>query len=437
MTIIIGDNSFENDTSSAVNVYVPENFNARATLGCDGKIADAAKWFLDRLYLHSHFAMREDEWGFTTLKVAYLRKVIPQTFEKQLREQLLEAGVIETDGYYVEGRKSYGYRLCPMYQTRHRRSPITHPIIRRNIELVRAGDLAKLSAVHQHLHRQFDRLSIDSDHIQDSVANNPVWEDFSRAALEQLRTKEWTPVVCEYGRFHTPLTRLLTKARHGLRIDGKSLINIDIANSQPLFLALLFLKIIRKQTLSVNHLEEDKELLHVIRQLGVDISSHPAGRGPSYTMGLVNNREHLKEDVVKYLELVEQGQLYEFFGKNSLLSRQEFKEKFFKDVLYGQNYIASQLTRDFSSLFPNVMKFIRRIKQTNYRRLAWVMQKEESRLMIDTICGRIMREHPLLPLLTIHDSIMTTEENVAVVEGTIREEFAKCGVSPTIRMEHY
>lgn len=419
-----------------MHVYIPEHFDAKAVLGCDGKVADAANWFLDRLYLHSHFAMKQDEWGYTPLKVAYLRKVIPQTFEKKLREQLLEAGVIETDGYYVEGTKSFGYRLCPKYQTRHKRVPITNPIIKHNIELLRAGDLKKLSKVHEHLFRQFDRVSIDFEHVVGTVANNPVWEEFSRTALEQLHNKEWTPVVCEYGRFHTPLTRLLTEARKGLRLDGKQLINLDIANSQPLFLGLLFLQILRKTNSSSRSIE-DKELLNVIKKLGIDVYPIPTRIGTPYTMGLVNSREYLKEDVRKYIELVEKGELYDFFGENSSLSRKEFKEKIFKDVLFGKNRIVTELTKEFARLFPSVMKFIRRIKQGNYRRLAWIMQREESRLMIDTICGRLMREHEELPLLTIHDSVLTTEEHVGVVEKVIREEFHECGVSPTIRMESY
>lgn len=93
MSIIVTDQGIEQQRH--VWVYVPENFDALALLG-DLKRADAANWLLDRIYLYSRFAMRENEFGFTPLKVAYLRKVIPQTWEKELRERLIETGVSRT-----------------------------------------------------------------------------------------------------------------------------------------------------------------------------------------------------------------------------------------------------------------------------------------------------------------------------------------------------
>src|SRR5690606_32052385 len=126
--------------------------------------------------------------------------------------------------------------------------------------------------------------------------------------------------------------------------------------SQPLFLALLFLKIVNKNSLLLNLEErnnEDTKLLNAIKKLNLDVFSLGATRAPSYTMGEVNNRDHLKEDVCKYIELVESGFLYDFFGEESLLSRKDFKEKFFKEVLFGQNYIESDLTIEFTRLFPS------------------------------------------------------------------------------------
>jgi hypothetical protein len=46
-----------------------------------------------------------------------------------------------------------------------------------------------------------------------------------------------------------------------------------------------------------------------------------------------------------------------------------------------------------------------------------------------------MTEHPDCPLVTIHDSIMTTAEWVATVRATIMEEFGKIGISPTLHVE--
>ena len=415
----------------AVHVYVPHNFDAQAILRCGPKQADAANWFIDRLYLYSHFGMRQDRFGFTPLKVSYLRRVIPQTFERELRKRLEYAGVIGCDYCYIEGLKSYGYRLMPKYQTKHKRIPIRHPLIGKNIERLRKGLLQTLSKVHRHLFKQFERLTIDLTDVHVDAHVNDVWANFNEMTLDLLRNKEWTPNVCQYGRFHTPLTRLLSDYRKGLRLDGQRVINLDLANSQPLFLSVLFLKVLSKQ-INNQFIDEQKDLRTcLLNSENVSSLSVPFPIGP-YTMG-----EVIKDDVREYIQLTQKGQLYEYLSTNSSLSRKEFKEKLFKDVFYGKNRVRTKLMEDFERLFPNVFAFIRKVKRTNYERLAWVMQKEESRLMIDLVCGRLMKEHPDVPILTIHDSIMTTPAKEDVVTDVIRAEFAKLGLSPTIRVERY
>ena len=65
------------------------------------------------------------------------------------------------------------------------------------------------------------------------------------------------------------------------------------------------------------------------------------------------------------------------------------------------------------------------------------MQAYEATLVIATICERIMRERPDLPIITIHDSFLTTEEHVAYVKSVILDEFSKVGVTPKLKHETY
>jgi len=427
-------------------VYVPRTLDALALLG-DQERADAANWFVDRLFLYSHFGMRRDQFGYTPLKVAYLRRVVPRSIERDLRRALIKAGVIECDGRYVVGQKSFGYRLLPQYQSRHHRIAIQHPGIRDRILKVRRADLKKLSRVHLHLFRQFDRLSLDLSSVAVDGQAESKWSHFNEMTLDLLRNKDWMPTVCEYGRFHTPLTRLMTEYRAGLRLDGLKVINLDLANSQPLFLSLLM-----KRIMSVQRLEDDlkaridvegEELRRVL--YSSDVLDNPVLTcpvespilGSPYTMAEAINSVSVYDDVSRYIHLTEHGQLYDFLSQNSPLSRSDFKETLFKDVFFCRNAYRTALTDEFERLFPNVLAFMQKIKRSNYRRLAWIMQKEESKLMIDGVCGRIMNEHPDLPILTIHDSIMTIPDREDTVRQAILSEFARVGVTPTIRVERY
>jgi hypothetical protein len=63
------------------------------------------------------------------------------------------------------------------------------------------------------------------------------------------------------------------------------------------------------------------------------------------------------------------------------------------------------------------------------------MQEREASLMIGAVCGRLARHHPDVPLLTVHDSILTTPSHVDLVHRVITEEFGRLGVPVKLRAE--
>ena len=117
--------------------------------------------------------------------------------------------------------------------------------------------------------------------------------------------------------------------------------------------------------------------------------------------------------------------------------RQKFKEDFFEQVLYGTGKKTYHLTKVFKERFPDVWDAIQNLKKRDYRDLSRKMQRAESRVMIDGVCFRLAEEYPEIPVITIHDSIMTTQPHVATVKRLIHEEFAKIGLSPTLKEESY
>lgn len=56
---------------------------------------------------------------------------------------------------------------------------------------------------------------------------------------------------------------------------------------------------------------------------------------------------------------------------------------------------------------------------------------------IDIIARRILDEMPGTFVGTIHDSIMTTPDRAEAVRAVMVEEFRRCGLNPTIRLESY
>jgi hypothetical protein len=130
-----------------------------------------------------------------------------------------------------------------------------------------------------------------------------------------------------------------------------------------------------------------------------------------------------------YSQLVQSGTLYDYLSNYLKVSKDQFKKALFEKVFFGK-----RISKTFSTLFPNISNFIRKVKRRDYRKLAWMMQRMESKIIISKICGRIMREHPNLFISTIHDSIMTVPEGVEIVKTTMIEEFNKLGISPKIKI---
>jgi len=115
------------------------------------------------------------------------------------------------------------------------------------------------------------------------------------------------------------------------------------------------------------------------------------------------------------------------------LTRDHLKRLFFADVFYGRTKVDTPLTRLFARLFPTVYHLILDCKSERYQDLARKMQREEAKFILHTVCRRLFTYHESVPVFTIHDSIMTTEEHVPLVRRIINEEFQRLGLHPTLK----
>ena len=67
-------------------------------------------------------------------------------------------------------------------------------------------------------------------------------------------------------------------------------------------------------------------------------------------------------------------------------------------------------------------ELFRLIKEIQSNYLPIILQRIESFLILDVICKKISFMHPHIPLFTIHDSILTTQGNEAIVEEIMARE---------------
>jgi hypothetical protein len=117
------------------------------------------------------------------------------------------------------------------------------------------------------------------------------------------------------------------------------------------------------------------------------------------------------------------------------VERPQFKQMFFTDVFFGRNVVQTPLTLLFQREFPSVFQFVQQQKHADYRTLAQNMQRAESGFVIDVVCRRLMEHHQEIPVVTIHDSIMTTREHAATVKRIMEKEFQRMGIRATVRTD--
>jgi hypothetical protein len=371
-------------------------------------IAPAAAYVLDRIYV-GQVLRQADGYGYTLLNAKILKRVVPAY--RRAIDWLIGNRIVEVDGFYIPGKKSMGYRWVGGYSSAEIWT--ASPWLVRRLQRAHTTDFQKLQPVHRHLYHwltqtQFDLTSAIS-HVGGMVGKKRP-DQFYLGPGELIHFQRWVFNVCSYGRVHTPVTRLHRQLRRYLSIGGVGLVNIDIANSQPLILAL--------------HLREHLESTHQCR--------------PPYGAGNGSLASRCATDVQEFVRVCERGELYErLIGalKRKPRSRALFKKRFFRQVLFGKVTERSPVTRLFMNEFPSVWTAICEAKRHDHANLAREMQRAESAIVIGGACARLMNEHPEIPILTIHDSILTVPTYAAKVKDIMAEEFQRHGLSPTLQVK--
>ena len=228
---------------------------------------------------------------------------------------------------------------------------------------------------------EFDRaiFFLDSLKYQDyDIYNRNVY------SVECINNKHIFYHFDAYGRMHTNYTILKSFIRKNcLMIDGEETCEIDIQNSQPLFLS----KLIQE-----------------------------------------SDSKWVKEDEFElFRELTTNGYYYQYvIEQTGQQDKRKVKEMTYK-VLFGRNVTNSKADKFFKTLFPTIHNFIKLYKKEHgdYKILAYDLQKAESNLIFNKMIKTIMNLHPEIKIITIHDSIVVQKKYRDIVNNIFQSEISK------------
>jgi hypothetical protein len=253
-------------------------------------------------------------------------------------------------------------------------------------------------------------------------------------------------------RLHSFLSNTKKELRTLYLFDGKPLVSIDLKSSQPYFFNYLLVpenwkkvkNVILPELQLIPQLTEKEEQLHSILMFGgfkgKDISSDIKKGGFTdvlwdndfYSMLVERAKKENKVDVFPDRATVKRAVMMILFDegwyKDSSMVFQLFSKWFPKEgalILFIKN-----LSRNYRIINPNTSDV------GNF--LPILLQRIESKILLEDVCGVISNELPNAPLLPVHDCIHTTEEYADAVAFILKRELTKTlGIAPGVKIEVY
>lgn len=389
-----------------------------------------------------------DAQGFSNVCKKILQKRIHKY--KAYVRYLVQNGIIQESTYYIPGKKSRGIRFCRRYQSDLKPIIITKWTLIKSIIGYHAKiNVQKTQEIH-FLKKWFNpKIQVDLEGAQTFLQALKPQKELNGSSHAQLAYNsrllpllelahgEYSFGVDNTGfRLHTTLTRTMKELRKFITYNRETLHSVDIVNSQPFLARPLF-----------------DECYFTKNDIIGKIINTNLTKQQSFPIMIVKMIREIKTqpDVKTYLKIVTEGTFYESFGRllisNGLFegevvntSVRTIVKKITMSALFNANTAIgwNPHIRIFAQIFPAVYGMIKLIKKGNGKHPAYsiMLQRLEAELILDKVCVRINKAYPHIPIFTIHDSIVTTEKYVTVVQNFVKKIMRQnVGASPQLKVE--
>lgn len=416
--------------------------------------------------------------GFVPIYSKYIQKFFPDY--KCYLNYLIRTGVIISNGHYEIGKHSIGYKFQPQYENAglvkyvyHRKNQgneesataVPAQTYNKDEDILEDNPLTKMPYLSQWYIGRKLTISPNAEKYAWQIKerkfaagysnwddNHDRWDEknkryFKKYPRSQYNASMHNISAIEMGaynakidsnvhRLHSAITNMQKDYRNFLKYDGNELTAIDISNSQPFLLTILFNPDFWDKNsdayINIGHLPENIQKLFR-PSLVSDIRRHIASTSET--------------DFQNYIREASAGNLYEYMQRkinNPNIGRDRIKTMILITFFSDNRYISQQtedaaLKRKFRELFPEIYKLIAMCKTSKKNRFACLLQSVESEIILHRCCKRIWDEgEHKVPVFTIHDSIATTSEYVEFVRNIMDEELTKAaGVHPNFKTEEW
>ena len=239
----------------------------------------------------------------------------------------------------------------------------------------------------------------------------------------------------DQGRFYSGITNLSKFFRGSIMIpDYGDLWNVDLKNSQPFHLLAL---------LNDDFYKTGRHL-NCFQFKYLKTSKHHSTT--AIRMREVLSKLKDNQDMKDFQRYILNGTLYdqlaEKLGKaNPELfgGRKEAKGTFLQLMYRDQkkkNPKMHEAWKQVERLFPSIVSFMNILKEDDYKYPSLLLQAIEAHLILEVVTKSLAKKYPFMPMLTIHDSVITDEEHKELLKDQIDQTYIdKIGFKPTLAVE--
>lgn len=442
--------------NSCFRVVVPYNFDIESKIK---KSPPDFRYNIDFFYYLIHFileknALKQDsrEYLFGRFFISICSNMI-QPFNRFYNKHLLylkNEGVI--DRWRYTKNRCFSFQLTKEYSRNKLKyydiydKDLVDKYYEENHEIIPNKLRKKYNFLLRHL--DFNRIKVDfeaafNENNEDSQMMQYDYKKFIRNAVKLCEINSGVRKVYYKedtdGRVHTPITQLSKSLRKYIVYDGtKKLSEVDLSNSVPFF---LYLSLSNTSLLTSNTIKKPLPYMSVKKAYNVD-----------------------QEELRRFGKIVVDGEFYECFKDDYLkLDREYFKNEYIEKILKGEykgedkqvrkvikrTILSMMFARNrhfekeqeiFKKHFPTIYKFIFQIKKWRYKRLSHFMLQLEAHFMLDIVAREYNNDKDGKNelLLTLHDCLITTSDNVINLQEFLLTQFKnKLNIAPQTKVKHW
>ena len=433
--------------------------------------------------------------GYTPLHMGTLEDFLGRRYGGKVVKELLSKGIIQRD-YYVNGVKSFGYRIAPQYMSKCvLRMVYKDEVMGRKLKLQHAayGKTHEKNLYWKNLTKFGIREEAAVGYIDEKVAftmqqlevfqascpcptpalslPTPGGKAFSEEEVVGVEggLEDWLSSYSSFLFSFSPLGggRGGCYSLMNVHLLKKSLYNTHNQNFTPIDVVrnsvinqynadLISIKKFARGRFFIEQPDQQSRVYTNLSNLNSDLRQflyYKPTKGKVVNLDIRNSQPYLfslllmdqyrdqplPDDVALYITLTATGKFYEemmvHLGVASS-DRRAFKIRFFASIFFCKAHY-SQCTVEgkvFKTLFPNVSRLVSHYKKAGHNQLAIRMQRAEAFIILKTVGAELGKQH--IWWSSIHDSVVVEEAHAEAVKALILKAFmAAVGIPPTIQQE--